>query len=566
MKCRKCGEELPDRAKFCFVCGTPVDEVPEPRRLEKPLDPMGTGAVPIVPVMTPPRGYRMGPTSRRTSPSGDAGRVVSFLAERRDQTITAELAARAERAERGFSLPFAERVRRGEMGAYAAPPAPEPEPEPEPVVEPEPEIKPEPAPEPKPEPEPEPKPEPKPEPEPEPKPKPEPEPEPELASFSASDLVNWDMTPELEPEPEPVGWDDDPAKESAPDAPVQDWDEADQTSSLAAAAGREPSSGLLGRLRSLTGPELATLGALCVAALAVVGLLVAFATSWMGPFASRGGDPASQGQEPPAAEQEDPQGEETDDEDAPAAVAPDARASVEDYSWEELSQIAALIADAGSDDEAVDLAAEYNLCAADGSLDGTQTKDLRLADGTVVPVAVAGFRQDERADGTGVAGITFVARESLANQPVDPSGEALVWEDTALRAWLNDDLLDSLPEELAGLVVPVTKRTNEPSGASAQTDETLWLPSFSELVGSPAAGSVLQGAYTAEGDQYQLFSDLGVTADTYGALALADAQYWWTRSADVTTGQWYASVSPEGYPYWARNPAQPLAILPGFCL
>ena len=36
MKCKKCGEELPDRARFCLICGTPVDQASESPADETP--------------------------------------------------------------------------------------------------------------------------------------------------------------------------------------------------------------------------------------------------------------------------------------------------------------------------------------------------------------------------------------------------------------------------------------------------------------------------------------------------------------------------------------------------
>ena len=113
----------------------------------------------------------------------------------------------------------------------------------------------------------------------------------------------------------------------------------------------------------------------------------------------------------------------------------------------------------------------------------------------------------------------------------------------------------------------MTKTSNTLGGPQEETTETLWLPSYSELAGEPVSGSALYGVYTTEGEQYQLFSDQGINSMSYGSLALSDGQFWWTRSVDVTGLGGYAAVSPEdGNPFWTRNTAQPLAVLPGFCL
>lgn len=641
MKCKKCGEELPKRARFCFACGAPIEDVPEPHRLEEPLDPLAAGAVPLVPIAPPPRGYKFEPKAMRSA---------SARGERRVMQISPETAERAERAERGFVFPFADRIDKASRAEKAVPEdeaaaeelaadAVEPvsadetvvseeilddspaiaEDEPSAAEAEEPEAEVDEAPEPvdegarpatdeaqedgsdeevspeeqaaEPEEEPEPEPE---------QPVDEPEDdEPEEPAVEASDKDEADEEPAVEertvevPAVEQAPVEDEAAEDDASAAVEKDeaLEDADVIAALnterVAAAAADAKSGLdldasdepepaskpasspiaflQGHLHSLKGPELAFAGVMLAVAVIIVVLLAGLATSWIGPF-SPAPEEAPKVQ-PPSDGSIEPIGEDdADEEEGLPEDAPEARATVADYSWEELSQISELIASADTDEDAEELARTYNLCASDGSLDGTQTKDLELADGTVVSVAIAGFRQDSRADGSGVAGISFIAQEPVTNLAIDPSGETPAWGETSLFSWLNEDLLDELPEELAEAIVPVTKTSNTRGGSQEETTETLWLPSFSELAGEPVSGSSLYGAYTPEGEQYQLFSDQGINSMSYGSLALSDGQYWWTRSVDVTGLDGYASVSPDGNPYWTRNTAQPLAVLPGFCL
>ena len=76
------------------------------------------------------------------------------------------------------------------------------------------------------------------------------------------------------------------------------------------------------------------------------------------------------------------------------------------------------------------------------------------------------------------------------------------WKDSAMRKWLNEDVLPRLPKELQAMIVPRTIR-QKINGEEVQTQDKLWLPSFTEMFGAEAAAEWTTGDLGDE--QFELF-------------------------------------------------------------
>ena len=149
----------------------------------------------------------------------------------------------------------------------------------------------------------------------------------------------------------------------------------------------------------------------------------------------------------------------------PASASPTAsqavRVPLSTYSWDELKSIADQIAAAPSDDAGLSIAGDYGLTTATGQLGG-DTKDIEVAGYGTASVRIAGFRHDQKADGSGPAGITFEVTNSLLMRVMNTMPETNIfgyntggWEASEMRAWLNTDFLSAFPVEVQANVVEV---------------------------------------------------------------------------------------------------------------
>lgn len=261
-----------------------------------------------------------------------------------------------------------------------------------------------------------------------------------------------------------------------------------------------------------------------------------------------------------------------------------------DYSWEELSAISSRIAAASSDEEGRAIAQQFGILDDQGRLT-TAEHELVLADNTLAHVRVIGIRADSAADGTGVRGLTLMAY-LVAEQPMSATGSYDGgWEQSQMRSWLASDGKALLPEDLATLVVPVSKLTNNVGRTSdaasvTPTSDELWALSAHEVCGDVSwfqeeyGGSFGAAGYdavlNAEGTQYEWFQEQGVTQEgaPQGVLALTwrdAARPWWLRSAYPMdyTGQnadCYYQVSVTGYPNTVGTAESTAGVCVGFCL
>lgn len=294
---------------------------------------------------------------------------------------------------------------------------------------------------------------------------------------------------------------------------------------------------------------------------------------------------------------------------SPFARAPQKGQSLDDYTFEDLSQIAALIQ---TSQNPVHTAAEYGICDESGVIKD-QIKRFKLKDDTVCEVRVVGIMQDKLSpakEGEGfdlsalnpfktsgsslkngsTAGLTFMCAEVPATSVYmqTPTAEG-GWQSSELRSYLATQLFNNLPDYLQRRIVSVEKLTNNVGYTSdaasvTATHDKLWEPSVKEINGDVKWDEIDYASdrrpndtvMNAEGTQYQWFSQLTDASGTIPSDKLqmtfkGKSTSWWYRTIFPTStmfgGTPYACcVMESGYPNGHLDVTIPAGAAFGFCL
>lgn len=174
-------------------------------------------------------------------------------------------------------------------------------------------------------------------------------------------------------------------------------------------------------------------------------------------------------------------------------------------------------------------------------------KTITLTTGEEVTLVILGFDHDDKADGSGKAGITFGMKNLLATKyPMNSSNTNVGgWDSSAMRTETMATLLSLLPADLRAVIKPVSKKATSGNKSTAITTSTdsLFLFSDVELDGTTTAG------YADEGEQYEYWKTRNTANDRIKKLSngSGSADNWWLRSPYTSGATGFRCVNYDGY-------------------
>lgn len=222
---------------------------------------------------------------------------------------------------------------------------------------------------------------------------------------------------------------------------------------------------------------------------------------------------------------------------------------------------------------------------AKAAMDAGTKFTMKLTNGQTLEYRIIGINHDDLADGSGKAGLTFLAtNEAIGDYRMNATDtNAGGWEKSELRQemnpsemmdsdsdeiWNSGEIWDLMPSDFQSRVASVRKLTNNVGGTdedaalTAITDK-LFLLSYSEIVPTSYWASDFPWT-SSEGTQYEAFKGK-VTQNNGKNSAIASSYYWWERSAAPDGSEYFFAVDSEGDPSYGYNATDSYCVCPAWC-
>ena len=192
------------------------------------------------------------------------------------------------------------------------------------------------------------------------------------------------------------------------------------------------------------------------------------------------------------------------------------------------------------------------------------TKELDMGSEGLITMKLVAMDEDELADGSGKAPMTWVADELLNSEHNmnDEKTNKGGWEASGMRAWLRENVLPLMPEEVRRGIREVTKYSySYEVKKDIKTEDRIWIPSEREV-------------FLGDHDKNWLNDQTGVAytevfnsneSRVRSRAGASGASWWWLRSAYYIGAIFFKDVSSDGS-YYTNTASREGGVVVGFCL
>lgn len=182
--------------------------------------------------------------------------------------------------------------------------------------------------------------------------------------------------------------------------------------------------------------------------------------------------------------------------------------------------------------------------------------------GEKLTLVIMGFSHDDKADGSGKAGITFGMKNLMASTRAMNSSNTNSggFTGSAMYTWLTGTLLPALPSDLQAVLKSVNKKTSAGSQSSTINTNAMKVFLFSEI---EIFGSVTYSK-SGEGSQYSYFAT-AANRIKYLSNGSGSANNWWERSPSGSDSTYFCVVGGNGSAsYYGASRSRGVCF--GFCV